>query len=82
MMRLHLGENRMFLTNTRTKLIATCPSADTSQFKIATKRLKHLDKGLAAILDAVSTISSGDESLCLLKQYEEQLSGFKSELTL
>ena len=46
--------------------------------KIATKRLKHVDDGIAAVFDTISN-PLGDDAVCLLQQYEEQLTEFKSE---
>ncbi len=46
------------------------------------KRLSHLDKELQTIVHAVESIGPDSEiDSCLLKQYEEQLSGLKTELT-
>ncbi len=46
------------------------------------KRLSHLDKELLIIVCAVESIGPESEiDSCLLKQYEEQLSGLKTELT-
>ena len=38
------------------KLITTCSSADSSQPKIASNRLKHLEKGLASINEAIPSL--------------------------
>ena len=63
------------------KLVTTCSSKDSSQPKIASKRLKNLEKGLAAILSGTSSLPSGEDRICLLQQYEEQLSEFKAEFS-
>ena len=63
------------------KVVTTCSSSDSNQVKIATKRLKHLDKEIVAVFDSVSSLSAGDDKICLLQQLQEQLSDFKSELS-
>ena len=50
------------------KLLATCSVTDSNATKIATK---HLDNDIT-IFDAIS-IPLGDDAVCLLQQYEEQL---------
>ena len=63
------------------QLVSACtPSSDLSLHKIASRRLSHLQKSLSSIRMAITT--SGEEPLdvCLLRQYEEQLSDCKKEL--
>ena len=43
--------------------------------------MKHLDKGIVAVFDSISSLSAGDDKICLLQQLQEQLSDFKSELS-
>ena len=66
------------LTGRMEKLLATCSGSDSGVYKIATKRLKHVDDGIAAVFDAISN-PLGDDAVCLLQQYQEQLTEFKSE---
>ena len=63
------------------QLVSACtPSSDLSLRKIASRRLSHLQKSLSSVRMAITT--SGEEPLdvCLLRQYEEQLSDCKKEL--
>jgi hypothetical protein len=54
------------------KLISSCSAVDPNQCKIATKRLKHLEMGLASISSSISSFPlNGD--VCLLQQWEDQL---------
>lgn len=69
------------LTTRVEKLVAACLSLDSNQPKIALKRLKHLDKGLDTIFGGISSLPSGDDGICLLQQYEVQLSEFKTEFS-
>ena len=61
------------------QLIKLCTSAsDPSPRRIASRRLSHVKKTLASIVEAVTT--SGKDDTCLLHQYEEQLMDIKREL--
>lgn len=61
-------------------VISTCPASDPSQCKIATGRLKHLEKRLSSIFSSVTSFPA-DGDVCLLQQFEEQLSDFKTEFS-
>ena len=63
------------------KIVATGSSIDSSQPRIAVKRLKNIEKGLSAILTGASSLPSGDDRICLIQQYEEKLSELKSEFS-
>ena len=61
-------------------VISTRPASDPSQCKIATGRLKHLEKRLSSIFSSVTSFPA-DGDVCLLQQFEEQLSDFKTEFS-
>ena len=62
------------------RLISSCSSSDSDQCKIASKRLKQLEKRLSSIFSGVTSFPV-DGDVCLLKQFEEQLSDFKQEFS-
>ena len=64
------------------ELVVVCSSKDSSQHKIATKRLKNIEKGLDTILSGASALPSVDDRICLIHQYQEQLSEFKAEFAV
>ena len=66
------------LTARLDKLIS---SSDHSQFKVASNRLEHLEKGLSSILSNIPLSPVGEDDVCLLQQLEEQLSEFKKEFS-
>ena len=45
----------------------------------STKCLKIIGKGIYTILSGASSLPSGDDRICLIHQYQEQLSAFKAE---
>ena len=58
------------------------PATESNHGRRLSRRSTHLDKELRMILLSVESISPGAEvDSCLLLQYEEQLSGLKTELT-
>ncbi len=59
----------------------SCSSKKSSLPKVTSKRLKILENGLDAILRGISSLTQDDEPVCLLQQYEEQLSEFKAEFS-
>ena len=59
------------------KLSTSCSSSGPDQLKVPLKRLKHLEKALYG--GATSFPVDGD--ICLLQQYEEQLSELKKEFS-
>ena len=62
------------------KFVLACAASGSDQFRIATKSLKHLEKGLSAIFSCVSSFPS-DGDVCLLRQHEEQLSEYKKDFS-
>ena len=69
------------LTACLEKIVTTCSSKDSNQHRISFKRLMNVEKGLIAILDGTSSIPSGDDGICLLQQYGEQLAELKAEFS-
>lgn len=53
-------------------------SSGSGQSKMATKRLKQLEKGITSITDSVHTFPA-DGDVCLLQQLKEQLGEFKNQ---
>ena len=66
------------LTARLEKLVTVCSA---KQSKITLKQVKVIEKGLANVLSGTSSLPAGDAGVCLLQQYDEQLSEFKSEFT-
>ena len=69
------------LTARLEKIVTICSSKDSNQHRISFKRLMNIEKGLIAILDGTSSIPSGDDGICLLQQYGEQLAELKAEFS-
>ena len=51
---------------------------DSSSHKIVSQRIANLQKNLPSVSTAIGSLS-GESDVCLLCQYEEQLSDFKKE---
>jgi len=63
------------------KLISLCSSPSKADArKVPHKRLTHIQRALSSITAALSSLPSGSDGIVLLRQYEEQLSEFKTEL--
>ena len=62
------------------KLIDTSSSSNSDQHKVASKRLRHLEKGISSTRDAITVLRPDDSNVCLLHQHEERLAEFKKEL--
>ena len=64
------------------RLISACTSSpDAPPRKIASRRLSHLQKNVSAINEAIPTLTGSSDDVCLLHQYQEQLSDYKREYT-
>ena len=62
------------------KLSTTCSSSGPDQLKIPLKRLKHLEKALSTVYGGATSFPV-DGDICLLQQYDEQLSELKKEFS-
>ena len=64
------------------QVISACqPATDTGPRRVPYKRLSHLQAALTSIRADMASPPSGPDGLVLLRQFEEQLSEFKQELT-
>ena len=64
------------------QLISACSSpSDSNPRKVPLKRLSRLQKILSSISDSITSLPAGSDCMCLLHQYEEQLSEMKGELS-
>ena len=63
------------------QLMAACSTPDSSPRKVSAKRLARLQRKLISISDTITSLPSDSDNVCLLRQYEEQLSEFKGELS-
>ena len=62
------------------RIVSSCPSSDPNQCKMASGRLKHLEKRLSSILGNVTSFPV-DGDICLLQQFDAQLSDYKKEFS-
>ena len=62
------------------RIVSSCPSSDPNQCKMASGRLKHLEKRLSSILGNVTSFPV-DGDICLLQQFDAQLSDYKMEFS-
>jgi len=64
------------------QLISACSSpSDSNPRKVPLKRLSRLQRILSSISDSITSLPTGSDGMCLLHQYEKQLSEMKGELS-
>ena len=64
------------------KLISLCTATPDSNFrKVATRKQTRISKGVAAITEAIGSLTGSSDDVCLLHQYEEQLRDYKKDLS-
>ena len=61
--------------------LSASPSSDTDPRKIASRRLARLQKSISSVKDAVTALKGDSDDAFVLRQYEEQLTDHKKELS-
>ncbi len=68
------------LTARLEKVMASSTAKDSNEPKVASKRLRAIERGLSSIVTGTSSLPPGDEdNICLLQQCDQQLSELKAE---
>ncbi len=68
------------LTARLEKVMASSTAKDSNEPKVASKRLRAIERGLSSIITGTSSLPPGDEdNICLLQQCDQQLSELKAE---
>ena len=64
------------------KLVTKVPSTGSSLHKVATKRIKLLQRRLSSVSDSIGSLTPKEDCVCLLQQQEEHLTDMKRELAV